>query len=498
MVKKIIISHLNSIAATVQSSKVQEFTFINKNYQVNDIYVGVVQKIFSSLNAAFVNLGQYGKSGFIHISDIKNLRKDKRSFCVHDYLFINQLILVQVVKEPTYTKGPRLTSNVHLYGKYVVLMPFCNIILISNRIYDNNERIHLYSLALLIKPECMGLIVKSCAQGVSESLILYDLDLLVKQWLFIQKKLLLTSVPSVIYKDEDLVKKVIRDVYESNVKKIIVDSDYALKLVYYYLKKWFYISITIKTKLQLYHKNPCVLDKFYVKHNIRKLLKPKVNLLHGGYLFIEHYEALTVIDVNSGSFNKFNNSQETILRINFYAAIEIAYQLRVRNINGVIIIDFIDMSSQRDQLKLLDHFNKLLSYDDCSPQIIELSDLGLLELTRRRRNKSLREIFGYSGIQGVSSSSFLSIESFYSKLFFNISSEEIKNQYYLNKNIRSLFFSKDFKYCKVLDNKFTISHYNWFNKYFIFIDYQNILHFFYPKANYLIPLLLYSRFTKIR
>lgn len=498
MVNKIIISHFNSLAAISKSSRVQELVFINRQYQVNDIYIGSVQKIFSSLNAAFINLGECSKSGFIHISDIKNLKRGKKSFLIRDYLSTNQLLLVQIVKEPTYNKGPRLTSNIHLYGKYIVLMPFCNTVLISNQIYDKNERIYLHSLALLAKPEGMGVIVKSSAQGVSEALILYDLDLLIKQWYFIQKKTLVSSVPSVLYKDEDLIKKVIRDVYDSSIKKIVVDSEYSLKLVYYYLKKWFYISVTTNTKLQLYNKDTCILDRFSIKYSVKNLLNTKVNLLYGGYLFIENYEALTIIDVNSGSFNKLYSSQETILRINFYAAIEIAYQLKARNINGVVIIDFIDMNSQRDQLKLIDHLNKLLIYDQCSPQVIELSSLGLLQLTRRRRNKSLREMFHYSNLKKIYSCNFFYINDLYLKLFFYVSGQESYSQYLLNKNIRSLFFSKQFKFSRALSSKLMITSVPIFNKYFIFMDYKQLLRFFYPRANYIVPLIFYSKLTKTK
>nr|YP_009654299.1 ribonuclease E [Pleurostichidium falkenbergii]QCH39586.1 ribonuclease E [Pleurostichidium falkenbergii] len=496
MVKKIVISYFSSIAATLQASKVQEIILINQTYQLNDIYLGVVQKIFSSINAAFINLGQHGKSGFIHFSDLKTLNRSQKFFCINDLLSINQLLLVQVVKEPTLNKGPRLTSNIHLHGKYIVLMPLCNMVLISNRIYDNNERIHLYSLAILIKPESMGLIVKFCARGVSESLILEDLDLLVRQWSFIQKRFLLNYLPCLLYKDEDLVKKVIRDVYDKAIKKILVDSEDALKLVYYYLKKWSYISPTIKTKIQLYDKNFCVLEKFHVKDTIRQLLNSKVDLLHGGYLFIESYEALTVIDVNSGSFNKLHSSKETVLRINFYAAIEISYQLKARNINGVVLIDFIDMYSQRDQLKLLEHFNKLLIYDDCSPQVVELSELGLLELTRRRKNRSLREIFCYTDQYDIYDDTCSVIDDLPYELFFYISNESWKNYSSLNQSIRSLFFGKQFSLSKLVTNKFMSSGNSLISKYFLSLDKKNEMNFFYPKANYILPLLFYSKFTK--
>lgn len=498
MVKKIIISYFNSVAAILQGNKVQEIVVINNNYQVNDIYIGLVQKIFSSINAAFIKLGDQGKSGFIHMSDAKTLNNNQRFSRINDVLSINQLILVQVVKEPTLNKGPRLTSNVHLHGRYVVLMPFCNIILISNKVYDNNERIHLYSLAVLIKPKLMGLLLKSSAQGMSESVILQDLDLLLKQWFFIQKMTVIMSSPCVVYKDEDLVKRILRDFYDKGIKKIIIDSNIGIKLVYYYLKRWSCISPLIQTKIQLYSKESCILDKFYIKQAIKKSLIPKVKLLYGGYLFIESYEALTIIDVNSGSFNRPDNSKETILRINFYAAIEISYQLRVRNINGVIIIDFIDMHSQRDQLQLLEHFNLLLKYDDCKPQIVQLSELGLLELTRRRRSQSLREIFSYFSLCEFQSFSLYLTNNLYSKLFFNSSSKYLKNCHLVNKNIRSLFFSKMFYNNMILENKFFIFDKFIYSKYFNFMDSLYTVRFLSPKANYIIPLIFYSQFTKCR
>nr|YP_009394886.1 ribonuclease E [Polysiphonia stricta]ARW63448.1 ribonuclease E [Polysiphonia stricta] len=496
MVKKIIISYFNSIAAILQGSKVQQIILINKTYQVNDIYIGIVQKVFSSINAAFVNLGQYGKSGFIHISDMKVLKGDNRSCHINDMLSVNQLILVQVVKEPTLNKGPRLTANIHLHGKYVSLIPLCNVLLVSNSIYDNNERTHLYALGILIKPKLMGLLIKSSAQGVADSLILEDLDLLVRQWFFIQKKFLISSSPSILYKDEDLVKKILRDFFDKSVKKIVVDSQYSLKLVYYYLKKWSYVSLGIKAKLQFYDKEACILDKFEIKYSIKKSLIPKVKLSHGGYLFIETYEALTVIDVNSGSFNKLYNSKETILRINFYAAVEIAYQLKIRNINGVIIIDFIDMYSKRDQLKLLEHFNKLLIYDDCIPQIVQLSELGLLELTRKRKSQSLQEIFNISPLVQSQHLNFSLTNYFYYKIFFNVSHEYVKNQYSINKSIRSLFFSKSFNNSKFLQNKFAVYDSSVYSKYFVFLGSKYVSSFLYPKANYILPLVLYARLTK--
>ena len=489
MVKKIIISYFNNIAVVLQGTKVQQIILANRMYQLNDIYIGKVHKIFSSINAAFINLGHSRRSGFIHMSDIRNLKRKIQSFRISDILSVNQVLLVQIIKEPTFNKGPRLTANIHLHGKYVVLMPFCSAVLISNLIYDSNERLYLYSLGILIKPKLMGLLLKSSACGVSESLILRDLGSLLQQWYFLQKQFIITHAPALLYKDEDLIQKVIRDLYEKSVSKIVIDSRYVLNLIYYYLKKWSYISPTTRTKIYLYNSHDCILDRFYIKSSIKNALKSKVNLLHGGYLFIQTYEALTVIDVNSGSFNKLNSSKDTVMKVNLYAAIEISYQLRVRNINGVIIIDFIDMSSQKDKLRLIEHFNRLLVDDDCVPRIIQLSELGLLELTRRRKSQTLREVFSRS-----STKSFCYSNKYYSR-FCNLmpkANYDIRAQSSINQDIRYLFFGKRFSSAVKLINKSSIVSYPLVSKYLYFSNKTNVLRFFYPKANYIVPLELYA------
>nr|QCI05136.1 ribonuclease E [Centroceras clavulatum] len=491
MIKKIIISHFNNVAAILHNNRIQEIVVTSRTYQLNDIYVGIVQKIFSSINAAFVKLNKYGKSGFIHISDIKNLNRGNNSSHITDFLSINQLILVQVIKEPSLNKGPRLTTNIHLYGKYLVLMPFCNTISISNQVYDDNERAYLYSLAVLLKPSMMGLLIKSVAQGIAENVLMQDLNILKNQWLFIQKTAISLYSPSLIYKDEDLIKKIIRDFYEDSIKKIVIDSKDGLKLLYYYLNKWNCISPLTDIKLQLYNKQECILDKFYIRQAIYDALNPRVKLISGGYIIIDYSEALTVIDVNSGSFNKTDNSKEAVLRTNFYAAIEIAQQLKIRNINGVIIVDFIDMHSQRDQLQLLEHFSKLLKGDDAKPQIVQLSELGLVELTRRRRGQSLQELF--SNINNIDVN--LDFKSSL-QLSSNLLNDNIKYSLVVNKNIRSLFFRKQFRKSIVLGMKFFYS-YSVESNYFIYIDSINTITLYNPKANYIVPLISYLSLIKL-
>lgn len=496
MVKKIIISYFNSIAAIVQENRVEEIVVINDNYQVNDIYIGIVQKIFSSINAAFVKLGKHGKSGFIHLNDIKPLKRSYKFSHITDILSVNQLILVQVIKEPTFNKGPRLTANIQLQGRYIVLMPFCDVVIVSSKIYDNNERMHLYSLAVLSKPDSMGLLIKSAAQGVLETVLLNDLDLLVKQWLFIQKMVFITPKPCLVYKDEDIVRKIVRDFYDKTISKMIIDSKHGLRLTYYYLKKWSCISSVNMTKLQVYNNQDCILNKFDVKQTIKTVLRPKVKLLCGGYIIIEHYEALTIIDVNSGSFNKPDNSRDTILRINLYAAMEIAYQLRIRNINGVIVVDFIDMYFQKDQLKLLEHFNNILNLDNAKPQVVQLSRLGLLELTRRRKGQSLQELFSKPELVPLKYSNSCFPDRLYFKLFSSISNKYYSSKFLVNRNIYSLFFSKHFNRTKLLVSKSFNFNQLIYRKYFTLIDYSHLVYLFNPKANYIVPLVFYFKVIK--
>ena len=431
MPKKIVISHFNNTAAIIYKNKIQEIFSINSNYQVNDIYLGSVNKIFESINAAFINLGVNKQSGFIHIHDIKFIKKKYRLNQITDIVSLNQLLIVQVVKEPTLNKGPRLTTNINLFGRYLVLMPFCNTVNISHKIYDKNERSYLYAIAILLKPSNMGLLVRSSATGINEAALVEDLSLLKKQWIFIQKLAILNCSPSLLYKDEDLVKKIIRDLYNKKIYSILTDSSKVLDRARYYLNRWHCIAPNNKIGLKLFKYSDSIFDHFNINSALINALNPKVNLSVGGYLFIETYEALTIIDVNSGSFSQANNSKETVLRTNCYAAIEIAYQMKLRNINGIIIVDFIDMESYRDQIQLLEHFARVLSIDNAKPQIIQMSKLGLVELTRKRREQSLLELFHTQYINSlVVHSDYTSLTKLYKDCSIN----------QVHKKIKALFF----------------------------------------------------------
>lgn len=477
MLKKIVISRFNNTAAIVHNDKIQEIATVNYDYQLNDIYLGSIHKIFTSINAAFVNLGSNQKSGFMHISDVRCLKKNQSFVRISDVVSVNQLVIVQIAKEPTLNKGPRLTASINLFGKYVVLMPFLNTVSVSGKIYDKNERSYLYALAVLLKPATMGLLIRSSASGVSEEVLLEDLRLLKEQWYFIQKIALTSSAPALLYKDEDLVKKTIRDSYCINTHIIITDSIESLCQARYYLNRWRCAYLNSNLRLQLFSQSESILEKFHVNLAVMQALDSKVELPVGGYLFIESYEAFTVIDVNSGSFNQASNAAENVLRSNCYAATEIAYQLRIRNINGVIVIDFIDMESHKDQLQLLEHFARVLSVDKARPQIIQLSKLGLVELTRRRRAQSLSELFR-ANYQDCS----------LSDSFFTLSRQaSVRCSDVINKSINALFFTAFFY------NVFYVSSsllYCGNQLKIVELQASGILH---PPYSSFVPLLLYSR-----
>jgi len=393
MIKKIIISPINNIAAIVNQQKIQEIIVNHHTCQVKDIYIGTIQKIFTSINAAFVKLNYYDKSGFIHFNDIKHRRALKNQYNIYDAIAIRQKVLVQIVKEPTTSKGPRLTTNIHLTGKYLILMPFNNTICITHRIYDENERSFLRALGILIKPRQMGILFKESSLRVDEKTLINELKNLVRQWSYLQKTAIQNQAPFTLYQDNNIVKKIIRDYYDKDISSIIIDSDYALRYLCEQVKKNNQHSPAIKNIIKLYNSDICILEKFNINKTILGALCSKITLECGVYLFIESYEALTIIDVNSGSFNRSGNAQNTLLKTNCLAASEIAYQLKIRNINGIIIVDFIDMKAYKDKVQLLEHFCQVLKLDNAKPEIIQLSELGLVELTRRRRGQSLLELF---------------------------------------------------------------------------------------------------------
>jgi ribonuclease E len=394
MPKQIIIAEQHRIGAVFGEDQIQELVVATGQHQVSDIYLGIVENVLQGIDAAFINIGDPSRNGFIHVTDLGPLRLRRSAGSITELLAPQQKVLVQIMKEPTGNKGPRLTGNVSLPGRYVVLIPFGKGVNLSRRIRSEGERNRLRALAVLSKPAGMGLLVRTEAEGTTEDAILEDLEQLQKQWEIVQQDANTTRAPALLNRDDDFIQRVLRDMYADDVNRIVVDSQQGLKRVKQTLMGWNDGQLPTGVVVDQHRERQPILEYFRVNSAIRESLKPRVDLPSGGYIIIEPTEALTVVDVNSGSFTRSNTSRETVLWTNCEAATEIARQLRLRNIAGVIIIDFIDMDYRKDQLQVLEHFNKQLRVDKARPQIAQLSELGLVELTRKRQGQNIYELFG--------------------------------------------------------------------------------------------------------
>ena len=389
MPQQIVIAEQLRIAAVLSDERVDELIVAQGRYQIGDVYLGTVENVLPGIDAAFVNIGESEKNGFIHVTDLGPLRLKKGAAGITELLEPRQKVLVQVMKEPTGTKGPRLTGNLALPGRYLVLQPHGQGVNISRRISAETERNRLRALGVLIKPPGAGLLIRTEAEGISDELLIDDLEALLRQWEAIQQAAETASPPVLLNRDEDFIHRILRDHMGPDLARVVVDDPAAVERVTGFL------GADGSTVLVEAHSEPDeLLEHYKVNAAIRDALKPRVDLPSGGYVIIEPTEALTVIDVNSGSFTRSANARETVLWTNCEAAIEIAHQLKLRNIGGVIIIDFIDMDSRRDQLQLLEHFTGAVRDDAARPQIAQLSELGLVELTRKRQGQNIYELFG--------------------------------------------------------------------------------------------------------
>ena len=381
--QKIVIAERDNIAAVLENGKVTDFFIHRGDVLLGDVYLATVDNILPSIDAAFVNVGT-DKMGFLHAQDVmgKGTLKDKLS--------PKQKLIVQVEKEPTGHKGPRVTTQISLPGRFLVLMPNEPGVSVSKKIESSRERARLKAIMNLIKPVGVGVIIRTEAAGQSEADLQEDLEILLEKWNNIITSAETMTPPNLIYRDQDLLYRVIREACTEDTKEIIVDTAFALNRVQNILQNW---HINKNVNVTLYKGTEPLLVAMDIHKEIKAALNVKVNMPSGGYLFIQQTEALTVIDVNSGKFVSSATQDETILKTNIEAVHEIARQLRLRNIGGMIIIDFIDMTSRADKLAMLEELEIALEPDKAKPQVGQLSDLGLVELTRHRQGQSLSEIF---------------------------------------------------------------------------------------------------------
>jgi ribonuclease G len=369
---------------------------------VGNIYKGEVRRVLPGMDAAFIDIGMQ-KSAFLHASDLKfpkelfNGDPVNESDILHTppiskLLYEGKQVLVQVIKDPIGSKGARLTTYVTIPSRYVVLMPSAKTIGVSSKIDIGKERSRLKKLVHEINEKSdtkHGYIIRTAAEGVSEELLKRDIEFLKKLWLSIGE--IAESAPkgSIIYSDLPLVKRILRDVITEEITSVRVDSRETASKITEFCEK--YVTELVGFVSHYPGERP-IFDLYGVEDEIQKALKRKVQLKSGGYLIIDQTEAMTTIDVNTGGFVGHRNLEETIFKTNLEAAQAIARQLRLRNLGGIIILDFIDMKDENHKDLVLAALEKALAKDYTKTTITPVSSLGLVEMTRKRTSESLGHI----------------------------------------------------------------------------------------------------------
>ncbi|RPI00446.1 MAG: Rne/Rng family ribonuclease [Calditrichaeota bacterium] len=367
---------------------------------VGDIYYGKVAKVLKGLQASFVDIG-HKQDAFLHFSDT-----DER-FLGNDFhlkkgdIFAKSVqpgrsdgvplnrgdkVLVQITKEPISQKGARVTTNISLAGRYLVLVPNDNVVGVSRKILNRREKFRLKKIGRTIRPDKFGLVIRTVAEGKDEESLKADLDSLMKKWEQMLKKMYSINPPALVYKEVGMLSSVIRDLFTSDIQKLIVDNKKMFKEIAKYMKE---VSPQLVDRVILHQKKTPVFDEFAIEAQINRSLSRKVWLKSGGYLFIDHTEALTAIDVNSGRFTGRSNHDANSLKMNLEAAREIARQLRLRDIGGIIIVDFIDMVDPKNKQKLYEEFKNELRRDRAQANITPVSEFGIIEMTRERVRPAL-------------------------------------------------------------------------------------------------------------
>ncbi|HEV3474915.1 MAG TPA: Rne/Rng family ribonuclease, partial [Actinomycetota bacterium] len=357
---------------------------------VGNIYLGRVQNVLPGMEAAFVDLGR-GRNAILYAGEVsydEDVGDGHRR--IEDVLKAGQSVIVQVTKDPMRSKGARLTAQVSLPGRFVVYVPDGGVSGISRRLPDK-ERDRLRRIIRKVRPSEAGVIVRTAAEGASEEDLSADLERLIELWDEVSKKAKKGRPPKLLYEEPELVEKVVRDVFSpAEFQRIVTDSKELHGRVETYLKD---VAPDLLSRLE-FHDGPLRLfEEFHVEEQIHKALERKVWLPSGGYLIIERVEAMTVIDVNTGKHVGKTNLEETVVQTNLEAAEEIPRQLRLRDIGGIIVIDFIDMLFETNRNQVIHKLQETLAKDKTRSQVFDITPLGLLEMTRKKVSAGLLESF---------------------------------------------------------------------------------------------------------
>jgi ribonuclease G len=419
MTKEIIINSSSTqtrVAITEDGNLVDFFVDYPENRRmVGDIYLGKVARVLPGIKAAFIDIGMK-HDAFLHFSDIgENTRQLQDMLGEEDSdiddddddengnptqqrtreqtyqvpkLQKGQDILVQITKEPVNNKGVRVSSSVSLAGRFCVLLPFDGKVGISKKIYDQRERRRLRNIARSILPPKYGLIIRTVARNQNEDNLKDDLNNLLKTWLEIEASAKSETPPSLIFQDLNTTGSVIRDLFTPDISKVFIDSKKLYKQIKSYITL---IHPELSDKIEPFRSRSSIFDVFKIEEQIKSLMGRKVPLPSGGYLIIEHTEAMVVVDVNSGRYAKNKEQELNSLRTDLEASREIARQLRLRDIGGIIVVDFIDLEEERNRKKVFDELRKEFRKERAKVSVLPMSDFGLVQITRQRVRQNIMQ-----------------------------------------------------------------------------------------------------------
>jgi ribonuclease G len=366
---------------------------------VGNIYKGRVANVLPGMQAAFVDIGQ-DKNAFLYAGDIladtsdfefekKAEHPNLTAKSIEEMVSEGQQIMVQVLKQPGGNKGARITTHVTLPGRMLVLMPTVNHVGVSRRIEDETERDRLKEIMERIKPKDMGVILRTAAVGKSEEDFIGEVNFLERLWHRINNKAQILTAPRLIHAEESLVFRTVRDMFTTDVDEFVINNqEYFDKVV----AVAGIIAPYMTERVKLYEHGSNIFDDYGIQAKIEKALEKKVWMKNGAYIIIDETEALTVVDVNTGKFVGDNNLQETILEVNCEAAKEIARQLRLRDISGIIVIDFIDMELVPNKQRVVDELEAALAKDRTKTNVLGITELGLVEMTRKKVRRKLSSL----------------------------------------------------------------------------------------------------------
>ncbi len=406
MTKEILVNSTNQETriALIENNKLVE-VFVERKFNkgiVGNIYKGKVTKVLPGMQSAFVNIG-LDRDAFLYVGDIsenilnieefideENIEEEKTStqseVHIEDLLREGQEILVQIAKEPIGTKGPRITAHISLPGRYLVYMPTISHIGVSRKIEDEGERERLKQIMEKIRKGTGGYIVRTAAEGMDEEGLKQDVELLQKIWKEIIQKTENSRAPRLIYEELGLLEKVIRDYFTDDTALMLVDNETAYQQAIQFLDK---INSRWINRVKLYTKKQPIFELYDIESQIEGALRSKVWLKSGGYIVINQTEALVSIDVNTGRYIGKKSLEETVFKTNKEAVSEIVRQIRLRNLGGIIVVDFIDMEEEEHRKEVLELLENELKKDKSRTNILTIEEIGLVAITRKRVKQSL-------------------------------------------------------------------------------------------------------------